>query len=258
MNKGFFRSDELEHDAPAPDGWTAPKLPDGLPKPTWRDDRAGVALYCGDSLKIVPTLPKVDAVVTDPPYGVDLGVNNNQHKDNTHLGKQGYDNYVDTYESFVSKVVPIVNLCLDNCKCGVVFTGPNIHEQRKPNAMGGIYCPAAIGRTPWGSKNLLSSLFYGIPPNPGRHRPTVIQSTSVSEKNGHPVSKPLEWMEWAVGLGSCVGDIILDPFMGSGTTGVACVNLGRAFIGIEISPEYFEIAKRRIRKAINQRLRKVR
>jgi DNA modification methylase len=68
----------------------------------------------------------------------------------------------------------------------------------------------------------------------------------------HPTEKPLDLM--LALLGKCPGTI-LDPFMGSGTTGVACVNLGRKFIGIELEPMYFDIACKRIEKAISdQRL----
>ena len=62
----------------------------------------------------------------------------------------------------------------------------------------------------------------------------------------HPTQKALEVMKWCVELFSKPGDTILDPFMGSGTTGVACALLGRNFIGIERDPEYLDLAKRRI------------
>lgn len=70
--------------------------------------------------------------------------------------------------------------------------------------------------------------------------------------NEHPSQKPLALMEWLVATYSNPGDLILDPFMGSGTTGVAAVKLGRKFIGIEIDEGYFEIAKRRISEALAQ------
>jgi DNA modification methylase len=69
----------------------------------------------------------------------------------------------------------------------------------------------------------------------------------------HPTQKPLELMTWCIGLASNV-QTILDPFMGSGTTGIACIRTGRKFIGIEISPEYFEIAKNRIKIELQQQL----
>jgi DNA modification methylase len=67
----------------------------------------------------------------------------------------------------------------------------------------------------------------------------------------HPTQKPLGVMEWIIGL-LPDAETILDPFMGSGTTGVACANLGRHFIGIEIEPKYFDIACGRISDAYKQ------
>ena len=71
------------------------------------------------------------------------------------------------------------------------------------------------------------------------------------ENSIHPTQKPIAVMEWAIGK-SADADTILDPFMGSGTTGVAAVKLGRKFIGIEIEPKYFDIACRRISEALKQ------
>jgi site-specific DNA-methyltransferase (adenine-specific) len=68
----------------------------------------------------------------------------------------------------------------------------------------------------------------------------------------HPNEKPIELIQWCVETLSREGDTILDPFMGSGTTGVACARLGRAFIGVEIEPRYFDIACRRIEAAQKQ------
>jgi site-specific DNA-methyltransferase (adenine-specific) len=62
----------------------------------------------------------------------------------------------------------------------------------------------------------------------------------------HPTVKPIKLMEYLIDLTTNAGDVILDPFMGSGTTGIAAKNLRREFIGIEISPEYFKIAQQRI------------
>jgi DNA modification methylase len=73
--------------------------------------------------------------------------------------------------------------------------------------------------------------------------------TDVNYKHSHPTQKPLEIMSWLIRYWSFEGDTILDPFMGSGTTGVACIKYNRNFLGCEISPEYFEIAKDYIEKA---------
>ena len=79
-----------------------------------------------------------------------------------------------------------------------------------------------------------------------------ILSQMPSREREHPNEKPLELIAGLVGTHSNTGDTILDPFMGSGTTGVAAVKLGRRFIGIEIEPKYFDIACRRIEEATHQ------
>ena len=70
---------------------------------------------------------------------------------------------------------------------------------------------------------------------------------------GHPVAKPFEWMNRLVSLATTNDQTVCDPFMGSGTTGVACATLRRKFIGIEIEPTYFDIACKRIEAAYRQR-----
>lgn len=190
---------------------------------------------------MLPGLGKVDAVVTDPPYGVNLV----------------YASCPDDYNSFVSEIVPRISAALDIAIRGLVWTGPHIHEQRKPDAIGGVYCAAAQGRHVWGGfKQFLPVLLYGKSPTVAQGKgatcSTSISSSETSESNGHPVPKPLGWMRWSVKLASLAGETILDPFMGSGTTGVAAVKLGRKFTGIEIEPKYFDIACRRISEALRQ------
>ena len=86
----------------------------------------------------------------------------------------------------------------------------------------------------------------------------LVKSAPEKQKGGnnigqrHPTEKPVALMEWCIGVLPVVTGTILDPFMGSGTTGVACMNLGRKFIGIEIEEKYFDIACRRIDLAERQ------
>jgi DNA modification methylase len=68
----------------------------------------------------------------------------------------------------------------------------------------------------------------------------------------HPTQKPLSLIKWNVQLLTDKGDMVLDPFMGSGTTLVACAKLGRKGIGIELDPDYFQIACERVHKAYQQ------
>jgi len=75
------------------------------------------------------------------------------------------------------------------------------------------------------------------------------RDSEVGQGSLHPTQKPIPVMEWCILHLTNEGDTILDPFMGSGTTGVACVKLNRNFIGIEINPDYFAIAQKRIADA---------
>lgn len=216
-------------------------------------NHAGITIYHGDCREVLPAVPGgAHLMLTDPPYGLGLGTDNVQTQDASHLGKKSYLSYQDSYENFVAEIVPRLNLCIDATPRAAVFTGPHIHEQRKPNAIGGVWFPCAIGRTAWGSKNFLPVLLYGIPPNAGQHRPTVFYQANIEPRlcDDHPCVKPLNWMKWLVALGSSEGETICDPFMGSGTSLRAAKDLGRKAVGIEIEEKYCEIAARRLSQEV--------
>ena len=80
---------------------------------------------------------------------------------------------------------------------------------------------------------------------------TKVTPKSEKIEKGHPTQKNIETMEWLIERLTNEGDIVLDPFMGSGTTGVACQNLNRDFIGCELSDEYFEMAQKRLQYRLN-------
>lgn len=214
-------------------------------------------LWLGDCREVMASWPecrRVDALITDPPYGVELG--STKGAGGAHgLSLEAYEGYADTYENYVAQIVPALKAALAVSSRGAVFIGPHIHELPKFDALGGVYCSAATGRHQWGFKNFLPVLFYGTYPDlhKGAQHPTVIASNETAEKNGHPVPKPVGWMNWLVSLTTRRGEVALDPFMGSGTTGAACVQLGRKFIGIERESKYFDIACRRIEQAYAQR-----
>ena len=214
-------------------------------------------LYHGDSLQIVTTamMPGVDAFVTDPPYGVNLGSHDAaKEKRPQFLAKQGYESYDDTEENLLAVVVPTVRELVDRVGRGVVFcAGLNVWHFPRASTIGGVYLPAACGRNPWGFASLAHCLFYGTAPDLHKGaKHTAIRSTESAGENGHPCPKPLGWMRWAVDLAARPGESVIDPFMGSGTTGVACAQLGRKFIGIEIERKYFEVACQRIEDAYRQ------
>jgi len=212
----------------------------------------GWEMHLGDCLEVMPTLTTKCALVTDPPYGIDLGKPGaGRGRGKGHgLAFHAYASFDDSYESFVETVVPALDVAISSSLRAAVFTGPHIHEQRKPDAIGGVYCPAGHGRHCWGFKTFLPVLLYGAAPNLNKGaRPTVLVSSETVNRadNDHPVPKPDGWMLWLVALASASGETILDPFAGSGTTGVACLRLGRKFIGIEKDPTYFALACERLR-----------
>lgn len=182
-------------------------------------------------------IESVDLLLTDPPYGVNFEGKINKY---TTVKRGGY-----TYGD--NDIGPeVIRKLLPNCKRAIVFTGNRLlHNYPKPVDIGCAYCPAGAGRGPWGFTCFNPILFYGKRQG-GPKSPSSFTSHFLAKKNGHPCPKPIEWMEWAVRIGSKEGDLILDPFIGSGTTLVAAKKLRRKAIGIEISEEYCEIAVRRL------------
>jgi site-specific DNA-methyltransferase (adenine-specific) len=205
-------------------------------------------LYLGDARDVIPTLPNVDAIVTDPPYGVEMGSQNQPTE------RDPYKTFRDTPENVRDAVVPAFALALERAKRAIVTPGTRCaFMYPEPYDIGAIYFPSGNGFARWGFCCSQPILYYGKDPKPNlRKEPNSVRCTEVSEKNGHPCPKPLGLMLWLVARASLDGETILDPFMGSGTTGVACMNANRKFIGIEAEPDYFEIACRRIEDAQRQ------
>jgi DNA modification methylase len=213
-------------------------------------DEGVITIYLGDCREVLPTLA-ADVLVTDPPYGVNLGVSKDMRGGAHGLAKMSYASYEDTYENFVNVIVPSLAFALTRVKRGGVFSGPHLQEQPKASVIGGIFCPMAQGRHQWGFKTFHPILFYGVDPelNKGA-RPNVVQLGAQAEANDHPCPKPLVWMRWLVARVSLGTDVILDPFMGSGTTLRAAKDLGRKAIGIEIEERYCEIAAKRLQQEV--------
>jgi site-specific DNA-methyltransferase (adenine-specific) len=211
-------------------------------------------LYQGDCLEILPTLGKVDAVVTDPPYderthsrarslkngGSDIGINFDWLSNFDHV------------EAMLQK------------SSGWVIAFCSLEQLGAYQAAAGDkrWMRAAIWDRPNGTPQI-----SGDRPAQGAEGIAVMHSRDTKpkwsgggtrgcwryqinrDKYDHPTIKPCALMEKLVSLFSENDQTILDPFMGSGTTGVACMNLGREFIGIELEPKYFDIACERITQA---------
>jgi site-specific DNA-methyltransferase (adenine-specific) len=207
-------------------------------------------LYLGDCRDILPTLPKVDAVVTDPPYGL----SGSSGTINEARAKAVYASGTDTLEDVQKVYVPAIRAALALAKRGAVTPGtPHSFEYPKPDDIAAIIQPCVHGMSKWGRPTWQPVLLYGKDPRSGLTIQQLHKTiTQHPEKNGHPCPKPLATMQWLVDRCSLEGEVILDPFMGSGTTGVAAVQMGRSFIGIERELKYFDIACKRIEDAQRQ------
>ena len=211
-------------------------------------------LYCGDCRDVLPTLGKVDAVVTDPPYGV-----NYQGSSTKWTARDGisYASYDDTRENISEVIIPALRIAISCARSAVITPGSAcmfLHDE--PRAVGWIYYPSGANSGPWGFVCGQPIFYYGRDPYLAKQLgrlPNCFASTEAAEKNGHPCPKPIKQTEWLVNRASLGNELILDPFMGSGTTGVACARLGRKFIGVELEPKYFDIACRRIEEAQRQK-----
>jgi DNA modification methylase len=212
-----------------------------------------VKVIQGDCLDVLRRLPdkSISAVITDPPYGVSLG--STKGSGGAHgLKREAYLSFSDTYEEYMRVVPDAITESIRVAERVAVFIGPHIWELPKADAIGGVYMPNAAARHGWGFKNFLPVLFYGTAPDlhKGVREHTVIRSTTGhTEGSGHPCPKPLEWMRWLVRIATRPGELILDPFAGSGTTGAAAMREGRKCILIEKEPAYCEIIRRRLSEA---------
>jgi site-specific DNA-methyltransferase (adenine-specific) len=216
-------------------------------------------LYRGDAREVVPTLGAVDAVVTDPPYGIGLTGKAGNYRNNPHAKRSDtYASYEDTPENFESIILPALRVALTQASCGAVFIDSRTIWKLPPGSnLGGLYLPSGCGRNAWGFQNFMHVVFYGRDPylaaGLGR-RPNGRYGLYANDANAieHPCAKPIAAVQWVTNRVSLEGHVVLDPFMGSGTTGVACVQLRRSFIGIEIERQYFDLACRRIEEASRQ------
>lgn len=190
-------------------------------------------LYLGDCLEVMPTLEPVDAVVTDPPYGIGFAAQPTKWQRRAGQAAKAWD------DSPVSRLAELLALGSKQ-----VVWGGNYYSLPPSRGWLSWFKPDAPP-----SMASLELAWTNLNTN-ARHITHSISATN-AERVGHPTQKPLAVMLWTL---ERIGDAetILDPFMGSGTTGVACVNLGRKFIGIELDPGYFDIACKRIEEAYKQ------
>ena len=204
-------------------------------------------LYCGDCLELIDsiaqTLGPIAAVVTDPVWP-------NCPPDLI----PGGDDPRGLWAEFWRRMPPVTRSVVvmrhdSDPRFLDPVPAPYLRAVILPYVM-----PGYIGRF-LGGDEIAYCFGEPIPSRPGQRvipgrAPAVQPDGRVA--NGHPCSRALEHFEFLVRWWSEPGEVVIDPFMGSGTTGVACAKLGRRFIGIEIEPVYFDIACRRIEEACRQ------
>lgn len=194
-------------------------------------------LYNADCRDVLPLLDKVDAVITDPPYGVNFKYES--HDDSN----EGYEEFCKEWFKLIKDKSPRVI----GISCGI----SNLQMWEKPTWVMAWHKPASMGRCAVGFNNWEPVLIYG---KVVRQIVDVFKATIIPDEEikGHPCPKPIGWGIELVEKLTSESETILDPFMGSGTTGVASVKMGRKFIGIEREPKYFDIACKRIEQAYAQ------
>ena len=197
-------------------------------------------LYLGDCREILPTLPKVDAVITDPPYGI--GASSKKFINGT--SKSAKDYYADVCWDTAPPEKALIDAAVEKGEVAIVWGGNYFHLP--PSR-----CFLVWDKTIHGNSYADCELAWTNQDANARIKALNMVAANMDGRV-HPTQKPLDLMRWCIV--QCRNDprTILDPFMGSGTTGVACAQLGRKFIGIELDPKYFDIACRRIDDAYRQ------
>lgn len=196
-------------------------------------------LYLGDCREILPTLGKVDAVVTDPAYGVNAARTRNSQK-------WGWTDFDVTGWDKERTAADLVALAVSKGDNAIVWGGNYFTDALAPSSKWLIWDK---GQTDFSLADveLAWCSFDGA-----ARRITYPRVLALQDGKEHPTQKPIEVTKWCIERLPPPAALILDPFMGSGTTGVAAIKLGRKFIGIEIEPKYFDIACRRIEEATRQ------
>jgi len=211
----------------------------------------GVTLYQGDCREILPTLGRFDAVVTDPPYGINLNTDNSRFSggDASSARRRGSGIGTAGGSSIANDATPFDPSFLTSFGNEQIIWGWHCFPDALPRGSCLIWIKRldkAFGSFLSDAETAWHSRGHGV------YCFRDMSLTAETRTRAHPTQKPLPLMRWCIEKLRSDAKTILDPFMGSGTTGVAAVKLGRHFTGIELEPKYFDIACRRISEALKQ------
>ena len=210
----------------------------------WPDDYINQIL-CGNCLEVMKGIPdkSIDLILTDPPYGVNLK----------------YESYNDTEENWFNLFTSIIPefkriskmVIMPSCQISRLEW---IYKNFPPDWLicwykGSVGCSAYVGFNDWEPLLVYGKIHTKL------HDYLHYNPSIEFQDYDHPCPKPLGWAKYLIKSATNENNVVLDPFLGSGTTAVACKDLDRKYIGIEISEKYCEIARKRVERHIpNMRL----
>jgi site-specific DNA-methyltransferase (adenine-specific) len=226
----------------------------GMRQPDWTSEDGAVRLHCCDcrDLEIVPEAG--DSLVTDPPWGINYKSGHNSSRTGNGAALVRKDG---NFAPIIGDDVPFDPAALPAFARIVLWGGHRFYDKLPPGGTWLVWDKLA-GKTSFPSSSdcemawcnwsgpcrIFTHLWRGIM--------RAGEENIVHSPKLHPHQKPVALMAWSIEAAG--GSRIVDPYMGSGTTGVAAVRAGLGFVWVEKSPDYFEIAKERIRKAVEERL----
>lgn len=205
-------------------------------------------LYCGDCREILPTLGTVDAIVTDPPYGIGEAAGKNKSRGNLGIAKDyGNDNW--DKEPPDDSVFDLIRMKSRN---QIIFGGN--YFQLPPSSCWLVWDKDNGGSDFADAELAWTNLNKAVRLKKWRWNGMLQENMKDKEIREHPTQKPVPIMKWCISHLPIKDGLmrICDPYMGSGTTGIAAVQMGFSFIGIEQLEKYFDIACRRIEQAQKQ------
>jgi site-specific DNA-methyltransferase (adenine-specific) len=223
-----------------------------------------VNLQCGDCLELLKKIPteSIDLIVTDPPYKIVSGGCTtkknatsgilNRNKREVKTGKLFSNNDI----SFSEWLPEVFRVLKQNTHCYIMINGRNLSELHQESKKVGFEYQNLLV---WDKGNVTPNKWYMnqcefiLMLRKGKARninnmgtSTLLQYKNIIGKKLHPTEKPVELMMLMIENSSFTGDTVLDPFMGAGSTGVACAITNRNFVGIELDKQYFDIAVKQI------------
>ena len=198
-------------------------------------------LWHGDCREVLPLLPECDLILTDPPYGIGEAAKNNKRR-GVLAKAQDYGS-----DSWDNEPPPawLISLMLEKGRNQIIFGG-NYYSLPPTSCV--LVWDKDNGENDFADCEIAwTNLKKAVRIKRWKWQGMLHEVMGAKkEKRQHPTQKPLAVIEWALSLAPADAVTVCDPFMGSGTTGVACVRLGKSFVGIERERKYFDIACERI------------